>query len=184
MKSLKALQTLAKIGKILSTITFVLSIVVGAFCIAGIFSLLVFPADGFKLFGATIRGLMEKEADVSTATMYATMSCGIILCAGEAVLAKFAERYFKNELKAGTPFTFDGAKELMRLGILAICIPIGTAILSGIVYGIFKLAATDVANPDIHSGASVGIGVMMIVGSLLCGHGAEISEKPEEQTTE
>lgn len=179
MKSLKVLQTFAKIGRILSMVAFILSIVAGAFCIVGIFSLLVFPDGGFKLFGVTIRGLVEKEADISLSTMYATMSCGIILCAGEAVLAKFAERYFKNELAAGTPFTFDGAKELMRLGILSICISTGTAILAAIVYGIFKLAAPDAAEPSIRNGASVGIGVMMIVGSLLCRHGAEISEKKE-----
>ena len=29
--------------------------------------------------------------------------------AGQAVLAKFAETYFRNELQAGTPFTFGGA---------------------------------------------------------------------------
>ena len=42
------------------------------------------------------------------------------ICAGEAVLAKFAEHYFKRELTDGTPFNLGGAKELMRLGILTI----------------------------------------------------------------
>lgn len=179
MKSLNALQTIAKIGRTLSMVAFILSIVAGAVCIAGIFSLLVFPEDGFKLFGVTIRGLMEKEANVSISTVYAKMACGIVLCAGEAVLAKFAERYFKHELQAGTPFTFDGAKELMRLGILAICISIGTAILAGIVSAVFKTVAPNTADPVIDNGASVVIGVMMIVGSLLCRHGAEVSEKSE-----
>ena len=45
--------------------------------------------------------------------------CGwLIVCAGQAVLAKFAETYFKNKLQAGTPFTFGGAKELLRLGVM------------------------------------------------------------------
>ena len=179
MKTLNTLQVLAKIGRILSMITFIVSIVCGAFCIAGIFDLLIFPTGGIRLFGLTIRGLMEKNADVELPTVYAAMTCGIFLCAGEAVTAKFAERYFANELKAGTPFTLDGAKELMRLGILAVCISVGTTILAAIVCALFKLASKDVSELNIGNGASVGIGVMLIVGSLLCRHGAEVTEKPE-----
>ena len=180
MKSLKILQTFAKIGKILSTIVFILSVVVGGFCIAGLLSLAVFPEGGFKLLGTTIRGLVEKEADISLPTLYAALTGGMIMCAGEAVVAKFAERYFKNELAAGTPFTFDGAKELMRLGILAICVSTGTLILAAIVYGIFRVTAENVAKPELDNSASVIIGVMMIVGSYLCRHGAEVSDKPAE----
>ena len=40
-------------------------------------------------------------------TMYAAMAVGCILSSGEAVLAKIAGNYFRNELKAGTPFTMD-----------------------------------------------------------------------------
>ncbi len=178
MKTLKTLQTLAKIGRILSTVAFVLCIVGGIGCILGIISLAIIP-EGFKIGNVTIQGLISKEAEVSMATCYAAMSVGVIACVCEAVLAKFAERYFKNELQAGTPFTFDGAKELMRLGILAICIPVGASILMGITYGIFKLVAKDVSELNLHNGASVGLGVMMIVGSLLCRHGAEVSENKE-----
>jgi hypothetical protein len=180
MKTLNTLQTLSKIGKILSTVVFVICIVGGCLCVAGIVSLLVIP-EGFKIGDVTIAGLIRDKAGWSVTTCYAAMSIGIVLCAGEAVLAKFAERYFRNERKAGTPFTFDGAKELMRLGILAICISIGTAIVAGVIYGVFKLVAEDMNEFDLHLGTSVGIGVLMVVGSLLCRHGAEIAEKTEEQ---
>lgn len=178
MNTLKVLQTLAKIGRILSTVTFIISIVCGALCVAGIIGLAIIP-DGIKIGGVTIQGLISKEANVSMATCYAAMTEGIILCAGEAVTAKFAERYFKNELAVGTPFTFEGAKELMRLGILAICISVGTSILAAIVHGIFHAAAEGVAAFDLDNSASVILGVMMVVGSFLCKHGAEVSEKPE-----
>ena len=178
MKTLNTLQVFAKIGRILSTVVFIVCIVCGALCIFGI-PTLAFAPDGFTIGGTTIRGLIEQKADWSIATCYLALVQGIILCAGEAVLAKFAECYFKNELAAGTPFTFDGAKELLRLGILAICIPVGTAILVAIALGIFKLAAKDVADPDIENSVSIILGVMMIVGSFLCKHGAEVSEKTE-----
>ena len=63
--------------------------------------------------------------------------CGwLIVCAGQAVLAKFAETYFKNKLQAGTPFTFGGAKELLRLGVLTLVIPTGCSVLGSIAEGI------------------------------------------------
>ena len=98
------------------------------------------------------------------------------LCAGEAVLCKLAEKYFRNELAAGTPFTFDGAKELMLLGICTICIPIGTAVISGIVYGIMSSIFSGVADYSFSNATSVGLGVMFIVMSLLCRYGAEITQ--------
>ena len=178
MKTLKTLQTLSKIGRVLSTIVFVFCIVGAIGCAIGIVGLAFIPEEGFKLGDMTIKGLVEK-GELSVSTCYAAMAMGIIACVCEAVLAKFAERYFKNGLAAGTPFTFDGAKELMRLGVLAICIPVGASILCGICYGIFTIAMKDVGEIVAHGGGSIGLGVMMIVGSLLCKHGAEVSEKPE-----
>ncbi len=179
MKTLKTLQTLAKIGKILSTVAFVLCIVGGALCLLGIPSLAIIP-EGFKIDGTTIQGLVQQKAGWSLTSCCLAMAQGIVFCAGEAVLAKFAQRYFDNEMKAGTPFTFDGAKELMRLGILAIAISVGTSILAGIAYGITTLIVRDLQTADFDNSASIIIGVMMIVGSFLCRHGAEVSEKPEE----
>ena len=53
MKTLNTLQTLSKIGKILSTVVFVICIVGGCLCVAGIVSLLVIP-EGFKIGDVTI----------------------------------------------------------------------------------------------------------------------------------
>ena len=121
-KTLKTIQTLCKVGRILSKITFIICIVGAALCVAGIISLALIP-EGIKFDGLTIQGLVQKHAGVSVNTCYAAMAAGIALCAGGAVLAKFEELYFKRELASGTPFTFDGAKELIRLGVLTIAIP-------------------------------------------------------------
>lgn len=182
-KTLNALQILAKIGRILSMIVFIFSIVGAALCLLGIVCLAVIP-EGFQIGEVTIRGLIEQKAEWTLSTCYLAMTKGIILCAGEAVLAKFAERYFKNELAAGTPFTFEGAKELMRLGILTICIPIGTAILAAIAHAVFKAVTKDAADPNLDNSTSIVLGVMMIVGSLLCRHGAEVSAHTEEPKAE
>ena len=102
----------------------------------------------------------------------------MIVCAGEAVLAKFAEVFFQNELNAETPFTLSGAKELLRLGILTLAIPTGCAVVGSIVQGVVAgfLNAPKAAVMDLsfdHE-ASIALGIMMILGSLLCRYGAEL----------
>ena len=101
--------------------------------------------------------------------------------AGQAVLAKFAETYFKNKLQAGTPFTFGGAKELLRLGVLTLVIPTGCSVLGSIAEGIAagfwnaeKAAALDLS---FDNGASIVLGVMFLPGSLPCRYGAELTQQ-------
>ena len=183
MKTLNTIQTLSKVGRILSKVIFIISLVGGILCLAGIVSLAVIP-DGFKLGGVTVHSMIESNAEVTLGTCYAAMAVGAVMCAGEAVLCKLAGRYFTHELEAGTPFTFDGAKEMIRLGIFTICVPIISTAIASLAYAIMKAAFGDVADLDIGSSFSVGLGVMFIIAGLLCRHGAEISQgaalDPEE----
>ncbi|MBR7040414.1 MAG: hypothetical protein IKI24_01065 [Clostridia bacterium] len=181
MKTLGTLQKLAKLGKIFSSIVFVFSLVGGILCAAGLISLPLFP-EGIKLGGVTIRGFIEKHAEISINTCYATLATGIVLCAGEAVLAKLAQKYFEHELATGTPFTFEGAGELMRLGICAICIPVGTKIVADFVYRVMAHFMKDVAELTTGDTVSFSMGIMMIVASLLCRYGAELSKEADLPT--
>lgn len=117
MKTLNIIQKLSKIGKVLCKIMFIFCIIGFCGCIVGIFSMAL-GAETLKFGGVTLESILNTEAEVTIGTVYAAMAAGMILCAGEAVLAKFAEHYFKRELADGTPFTFAGAKEMQRLGIL------------------------------------------------------------------
>ena len=173
MKSLETIQKLAKIAKIFCRIIFVFCIVGASCCAAGIISLAVIP-ESFKIGGVTVQSMIAEYGKVGIGTCYTTMAVCIVLCAGEAVLCKIAERYFKNELDAGTPFTHEGSKELLRLGIFTIVIPIVTNIIAAILHAVMKLVFENVADMDISGYVSVGIGVMFIITSLLCRYGAEL----------
>ncbi len=180
MKTLKTIQTLSKIGKVLSNIVFVFCIVGLCFCIAGIVSLAL-GADSVKLGGTTIQGIIEKEADTDIPSLYAAMAVGVIFCAAEAILSKLAARYFKNELVDGTPFTLRGAKELKRLGILTIVISLGTAIICSIGVGVAGEFYPDIDKMTFGESASFGLGVAMLITAVLCRYGAELTRgKPEE----
>ena len=179
MKTLKTIQVLAKIGKIVSKIIFIFCLIGAGGCLTGILGMAL-GASAVKLGGLTLESILQTEAETSLGTVYASMAVGLIFCAGEAVLAKFSEHYFTRELNDGTPFTMDGAKELLRLGILAIAIPVGTQIVAGIVYGIFAAVMRDVAPLEIGTYGSAGIGIMMIVTALICRYGAELHEGAQQ----
>lgn len=105
MRSLETIQTLTKIGKILSKIAFVFSVVGFCGCILGMLSLSFGNGGLVKIGGVTLHSLISENLGYNLRSVTAALSGWLIVCAGEAVLAKFAEICFKNELMVGTPFT-------------------------------------------------------------------------------
>lgn len=178
-KNYQIIQTLAKIGKVLSRIAFIFSVIGICGCMVGLFSNVLGNGGVFKIGGVSVYGLLADFNAYNVKSISAVLTAWLIVCIGEAVLAKFAEVYFQKELAVGTPFTQAGAAELRRLGILTIVIPTGCAVLAEIVQGILtgfmKGAADGWSDLSFDNEASVAMGIMFIVGSVLCGYGAELS---------
>ena len=186
MKSLNTIQKLSKIGKVLSKIAFIFSVIGFCGCIVGLLSLNFGNGRLIKIGGVTLHGLIPEEYGYNIKIITATLSGWLIVCAGEAVLAKFAESYFKNELKAKTPFTLAGAKELMQLGILTLTIPTVCAVVGsiaeGIIAGFMKVEKAAVMDMYFDNESSVVLGIMFILGSLLCRYGTQLREHPGKIT--
>jgi hypothetical protein len=184
MKSLNTIQKLSKIGKLLSKFAFIFSAIGFCGCIAGLLSLSFGNGSLIKIGGVTLHGLISEEYGYNIKSITATLSGWMVVCAGEAVLAKFAEVYFKNELRAETPFTLAGAKELLRLGIMTLTIPTGCAvagsIVEGIIAGFMKVEKAAVMDMYFDNEASIMLGIMFILGSLLCRYGGELREATDE----
>lgn len=185
MKSLNTIQTFSKIGRVLSKIAFILSIVGFCGCIAGLISLRFGNGSLIKIGGVTLHGLISEKYGYNIKSITATLSGWTIVCVGEAVLAKFAEVYFKNELKTETPFTIVRAKELLRLGILTLIIPTGCAvvgsIVEGIIAGFMKVEKAAAMDMYFDNEPSIVLGIMFILGSLLCRYGTELRENQVEE---
>lgn len=180
--TLNTIQKLAKVGRILSKIVFIFAIIGAVGCLVGIVCLAAGLGSSVKIGGLTIRGLIEREGNVTVGTMYAAMASGLILTVCEAILARFAELYFQHELAAGTPFTLPGANEMKRLGILAICLPLGGAIAAGIVHGVIAALMKGVEDFSYRDAGSISLGIMFLVTSLILRYGtermAEAGQKP------
>ena len=173
MQTLVTIQKLVRLGKILSKIIFTCCIIGICGCVAGIVSLAA-GLETLRIGSITLGGLVEKSTEMSMGSFYATMAVGIILCAGEAVLSKFALLYFRHELEDGTPFTLEGAREMFRLGVLTVCIPFGSLLLAVITHGVLAQYLPDVAELKLDCDGSFSLGVMFILTSLICKYGAEI----------
>lgn len=172
MKTLETIQTLSKIGKVFSKIVYICCIVGFCGCVAGIIAMLI-GGEAIKLGGVTLHSILENEANVSTGAVWAAIAVGMIFSVGEFFVSRMAYRYFDNELKAGTPFTEDGAKELLHLGIFVIWIPIVTAVLGQVAQEVIAQFAVISEKTQIECFDSVALGVMFIFMSLICRYGAE-----------
>ena len=179
-KTLKTIQTVSKIAKILSTVGYVCCLVGAILCAAGILSLRFIP-EGFKIGGTTVRGLIEASENLTTQDLYVMMATFLIILAGNAVVCRIAQGCFGRELKAGTPFTLQGAKDLLWLGVCAMAIPVAASIIAQLVCHILFRGAEDAFGSDFGVSSSAVIGVMLLVMSLLCRHGAELSQPEAEK---
>lgn len=132
-KNLEILQKLAKLGKILSKIAFIFSVIGICGCLVGLLDVIYGSGGVLKIGGVTVYSALVQFNAYNVKSIEAVLTAWLIVCAGEAVVAKFAELYFRGVLTAETPFTRTGAKQLNRLGIITIVIPIVSVTLAEIV---------------------------------------------------
>lgn len=178
MESKKVIQVLSKVAQVVSKIIFICCLVGIGGCVLGIICLLS-GIDSVQVGDVTLKSIIENEAGMNVNSLYAIMAVGIVLCVGESVLARFADHYFTNELKDDTPFTFKGAKELIRLGVLALAIPIGTNIIAEIVYEIMKASLSDVVKYEI-DGISLGAGFTLLLLGFVCRYACELLDDKQK----
>lgn len=175
MNSLDIVQKLAKIGKILSKITYICAMIGACACLMGALLLPIGAGELLKIGGVSIHSILSRNIGIPQSCM--ALAGATIICAGQVVLAKSSYAYFARELEAGTPFTHAGAKELQKLGILNICVPLACAIPAAILKGFAEQAANTKWNVSTDIDGSITLGIVFVVVSLLCRCGAELLDK-------
>lgn len=170
---------MSKVARVLSMVAFIGSIIGMCVCVSGIVTIGLGIGETLELGGVTLHGLVDK-AGYDYESIYALLGAWLIICTGEAILAHFAANYFKNELALGTPFTKDGAKELLRLGILTAVLPlvaqIAAVVCSRIICAVLDVSPVLTESLHTENDDSVILGIAFIVISLLCRYGAELRE--------
>lgn len=176
MKSLHTIQKLSKIGKVLSGLVAVLCVVFIVAAALGIAESVFFPDGKLAQFGdVTIGGILARDDTLSAAQSRFALTFYILIAASEAIIALLAKRYFTNELAAGTPFTYAGAKELRRLGFLSVILSASAFILGFILYMVFHVDI-DPDSLGIRDSYFISRAVAIFLVSLIFQHGAEVAE--------
>lgn len=170
-KSLNTVQKICKVCKVLAEIAFVLFVVIVALMLAAAIFTGTGNFDALLLSGGVVLDDMLQQTGVTQDYMVAVFVCLTIIIAAEAVVAKFINVYFKHELKAGTPFTFEGAKEMLRLGIIAIAVPSAASVISAIY---LTVVTADSGDWNFSVKISLGLGLMFLALSPLLKHGTEL----------
>ena len=171
-KSLKIIQTIAKVLKIICQVLFILGIIGAAGGVLGVLSMGLVQI--LQMDEEILQYIGEFDVTLNMPTAYFGCVAGALACVGECVVIKLTQKYLENELKAGTPFTFDGAKELMKVGIISILVSlIGSALVGG-VYGIFYLFNPTMAELNFEFGMDIGAGLSMIFLSVIFKYGAQV----------
>lgn len=184
-KSLKTVQTICKVCKVLAEIAFVMFVVIVALMLVAAIFTGTGKLDALLSSGALDLDEMLQQYGATQEYVTAVLVCMTIIIAAEAVVAKFINVYFKHELKAGTPFTFEGAKEMLRLGIITIAVPAGASLVAAIVFGI--MAAGSGLDSEFNFEISLGMGLMFLALSPLLKHGTELrlrAQNAEEKLAE
>lgn len=171
-KSLKTVQTICKVCKVLAEIAFVMFVVIVALMLVAAIFTGTGNFDALVSSGGVVLDEMLQQSGVTQEYVTAVLVCMTIIIAAEAIVAKFINVYFKHELKAGTPFTFEGAKEMLRLGIITIAVPAGASLAATIVFGI--MAAGSGLDSEFNFEISLGLGLMFLALSPLLKHGTEL----------
>lgn len=175
MKTLKTIQVLANIGRIISKILFIICLVCVVLCVTGIVSVAI--TGSMVIDGKTVANIIEEEGEISLSSIYTYTAIAIVFCIAQSVLCKLSERYFIEELASGTPFTFKGAKDLLKLGVIIICVSIGATVIAAVVQEIFCAVFSDVCKIELENAGSVSIGITFIIISIIFKHGAELAEQ-------
>lgn len=109
------------------------------------------------------------------------MVAGFVAAACEGILLAFAYRYFKIEQKEGTPFTENGAKITLNLGITAIVLSVVSSGIQSTIYGVMKISEI---SKDLSNEWGVLLGVALILFSLIIRYGADLEKNREKDKLE
>ena len=171
-KTLSHILTVFKVVRVIAKVVLILCIVGGVGCLIPLVTLPLL--DG--LFKAQLLG----EMGVDLLSVYPACIVGLIACTGEAVFAFFAQRYCQNVLNVRTPFTFEGAKECFRLGLVSIIVSVAVSMIAGITLAVFLLFAPESTEMEVSTTASLSTGLLLLFLSLVFKHGAELKAPTDE----
>lgn len=175
MKTLESIQKTYKVFKTLAKIAMILSFVWAGTTLAGLLCGIAWRTSG-SVIGISMENALKLTQTVGLNQMIGVLLADFVFALTDSFLFFFANRYFKQELADGTPFTLAGARQVKSLGIKTIVMPLVAVIISAVIYECFDLTRPG----DWGNGTAVVLGIALILFSLVLRYGAELREGKEK----
>lgn len=186
MKNFETIRKLSNLGRILSKIVFICSIIgicVVALCMVGIivgFNYTEIVNEIADIIASILQEDIKMGANLNTLLTVVFVTTMIELV-GNLITAKYAENYFKKVIFNGTPFDEDNSKRLFKLGVLLIVIPLSASLINQVATSVFILKEGISGSFKLSVPSDVILGGLFIFMSYICKYGAEtIKEKAAE----
>lgn len=174
MRSLETIQKTFRVFQGLTKVFMILSFVWAGLTAIGLLCGMVWYHGG-TVIGADRELLFTLTETGGLTEMTVVLLAETVMALTDGILLAFAYRYFKAEQAAGTPFTREGADQIKRLGIRTIVLPLGAIVVVEVLYTAFGLPRY--VGSDWSNAASVGMGITLILASLVFRYGADLEEK-------
>lgn len=190
MKKFETVRKLSNVGRILSKIVFIYSII--SICFTILFAVLL-------VVGANYTEVINETAEIITLLFnvneYGYVANGLsslvivgtvislLKNVGSIITSKYAENYFKKVIADGTPFNEDNSKRLFKLGMILIVVSLITAIIAKIAAAVVLLGMVSF-NMSFSLPSDVILGGLFIFMSYICKYGAEVIAEQTETVEE
>ena len=169
---MKTLETIQKVFNVFRIITIIASIIC---TVAAVLSGLGALCAAVQYHGGTVLRIFGEPFDLfadgtDLLQKYVYLLSVTFMLIAEAILLKLTHSYLKSERADGTPFTYNGAERLKKLGVRFIWIPIVAIAVSDAV------AAWQGVDVTVANFGGVVTGTVLILVSVIFRYGAELEK--------
>ena len=180
MKSLKIIQILAKIAWIICKIVFIACIVGASCCLLGLILIPIFK-DVVVYEGKSVEVLIAEKGHPLYESILAC-AVGFASCGTGIFLGKYNELFFKEELDVGTPFKHEIVKKMRKVAIVDIAVSFALGLVCAIAVAIVEHVNHTTVDFKYELMSFVGFGISLLIISLFCEYGADVSEPKSEES--
>ncbi|MEG0692118.1 MAG: DUF2975 domain-containing protein [Oscillospiraceae bacterium] len=178
MKYLNKIQKIYSVAFVLLKILISISVIAAVLSLAGVVWIMI--GSNTSLGDNFILMFIWNTQKLSNNQIICELLIAFVKSISYLFMFRTAIVYVKNEIAIGTPFDKKVAKQLTRVGLTMIITTCACSLVTAIIYGVsngFSSATLHEGNGQI---ATIIIGAILLVLSLIFSYGVEISETQQQ----
>ena len=178
MKSLESVQKWMKAFKIIAKVVMIVCIVTAVMMALAVALGDLVVGTLTTVGNVDIHGLLAAEGveDISIATVRIICLCGVLAACVGIALSAIAVKFLNKELKAGTPFTYEFAKDVKTLAILFIVLPLAIDFISSIILNLAGISS------EISGKIELLTALLLFAAATVFKYGADLLNERKEET--